>query len=88
MESTKRGPAKYLPGTNIQALERNIWAKGIEIATPRGKNTKWKIQDLGEIIGASEGKETKYMRVECSQGVIHGHPISKAEFTKLMKRVL
>ena len=35
-----------------------------------------------KIIGVSEGIDTPYIRVECSQGVIHGHPITKKEYLK------
>ena len=51
-----------------------------------GKNTKWKVYEFDENIGASNGKETRFMRVECSQGVIHGHPIDRSEFLKLSRR--
>lgn len=47
-----------------------------------GKNVHYKVYDAGKIIGASEGIDTPYIRVECSQGVIHGHPITKKEYLK------
>jgi RHS repeat-associated protein len=81
VKSTKKGPAKYLPGTNIQALERKAWDEGTKVTN--GKT--WKVFDAGDIIGASEGKETRYMRVELSANTIHGHPITPAEFNKLTK---
>ena len=81
VKTTQRGPAKYLPGTNIEALERKAWDAGTKVTT--GKT--WKVYDAGEIIGASEGKETRYMRVELSANTIHGHPITPAEFKKLTK---
>lgn len=31
------------------------------------------------------GQESKWMRVEFSQGVIHGHPITEQEYKKLIK---
>ncbi|WP_173219403.1 hypothetical protein [Kroppenstedtia pulmonis] len=31
-------------------------------------------------IGASEGKEAYYIRIEYSGGSIHGHPINEEEF--------
>jgi RHS repeat-associated protein len=83
--STKSGPAKYMPGQNIQLLEREVWATGKQVSTA-GKNSTWKIAEMPSTIGASEGSETSYMRVECTQGVIHGHPISKQEFNKLLRR--
>jgi len=38
---------------------------------------------MGEVIGASEGKLSQWMRVELSAGTIHGHPISIDEFLRL-----
>lgn len=38
-----------------------------------------------EVIGASEGKETVYIRIERTAGTIHGHPISEAEYKRLLK---
>lgn len=45
----------------------------------------WKVMELDDVIGASGGSETNYMRVEMSGGTIHGHPITKAEYLKLTK---
>lgn len=42
----------------------------------------WKVKDMGKIIGASEGKESQWVRVELSGGTIHGHPISIDEFLR------
>ena len=41
--------------------------------------------ELDDVVGASGGKETKYIRVEESSGTIHGHPITEEEFRKLTK---
>lgn len=48
-----------------------------------GKNAHYKVYDAGKIIGASEGIDTPYIRVECFQGVIHGHPITKRILEKI-----
>jgi len=81
VKSTKNGPAKYLPGTNIEQLEKSVWDKG----TPVTNGKTWKVQEFDDIIGASEGKSTKYMRVEMGADTIHGHPIPEKEFNKLTK---
>ncbi|PSL47547.1 RHS repeat-associated protein [Chitinophaga niastensis] len=81
VKSTKTGPAKYTPETNIEALERGVWKTG----TPVTNGKDWKVAAFDDIIGASEGKETKYVRVEHSANTIHGHPITEAEFKKLTK---
>ena len=41
--------------------------------------------DMGDVVWASEGKVSQWVRVEFSGGTIHGHPISKNEFLKLTK---
>lgn len=81
VKSTKNGPAKYLHGTDIEALERMVWEHGTDVADRK----TWKVMGFDDIIGATTGKETKYMRVEFSSGTIHGHPITKSEYNKLLK---
>ncbi len=81
VKSTKSGPAKYKPEINIEALERSVYKTG----QPVTNGKPWKVQDMGEIIGASEGKPSQWIRVEYSGGTIHGHPISLNEFKKLTK---
>ena len=81
IKSTKSGAAKYKPGENIEKLERDVWKTGQSVTN--GK--PWKVKDLGREIGASEGKSSQWMRVEMSSNTIHGHPISKAEFMRLIK---
>ncbi|HHV7361226.1 TPA: S-type pyocin domain-containing protein [Morganella morganii] len=81
VKSTKSGPAKYIPGINIEEIERSAYKTGQPVTN--GKT--WKIEDVGRVIGASEGKESQWIRVEYSAGTIHGHPISLNEFRKLSK---
>ena len=79
--STKSGPAKYLPNTDIKSLEMNAWKTG----TPVTNGKPWVVKKFDHIIGASEGKETVYVRIEISAGTIHGHPISLSEYSKLTR---
>ena len=79
--SCKSGPAKYLPGTKVEALERLVWSEGKQITT--GK--PWKVMEFSDEVGASGGKGSKWVRVEESGGTIHGHPITESEFLKLTK---
>ncbi|WP_269632539.1 RHS repeat domain-containing protein [Pelomonas sp. BJYL3] len=81
VESTISGPAKYLHGTNVESLERYVWEHGTQATNGR----TWKVMAFGEEIGASNGKPSRWIRVEESGGTIHGHPISEAEFKKLTK---
>ncbi len=81
-KATKNGEsAKYKPEIHIESIERTAWTKGTPVLS-FGKNVYYKVYDAGKIIGASEGIDTSYIRVECSQGVIHGHPITKKEYLK------
>ena len=41
--------------------------------------------EFAEEVGASEGKVSRWVRVEGSAGTIHGHPISEAEFRRLTR---
>ena len=45
----------------------------------------WKVKAYDRIIGATNGKETRYVRIENSVGTIHGHPITESEYLKLLK---
>jgi len=86
VKSTVQGNAKYSPFIkDIEAFERNAWETGTLVAT-KGNGKTWKVKVFDFVCGAYEGKETKYMRIECSAGVIHGHPISEAKYKKLLKR--
>lgn len=64
MKSTKSGPAKYLHGTDVEALERSVWRNGLNVTN--GKT--WKVMKFDKVVGASEGVETRYVRVEYSGG--------------------
>ena len=82
VKSTKNGPAKYSPDIkDIEAFEREAWETGTPVTN--GKN--WKVKKYNDIIGATGGKETQYIRIENSANTIHGHPISKSEYLKLLK---
>ncbi|WP_457968008.1 DUF6531 domain-containing protein [Pseudomonas sp. R4-84] len=76
------GAARYLPGTDIEALERYVFANGQSV----NNGKPWKVMDLGRTVGANDGKETPYMRVELSARTIHGHPISEESFKKYTKK--
>jgi hypothetical protein len=81
VESTKSGPAKYLPGTDVEALERQVWREGTAVTT--GKT--WKVMEMPRDVGASGGKLSRWVRVEESAGTIHGHPITEVEFRNLTR---
>lgn len=78
---TEHGDALYKPDINIKELELYAWGHGTP--TTNGKN--WKVFKSDKIIGANTGKETCYMRVECSANTIHGHPITETKYFELIK---
>lgn len=81
VKSTTYRRAFYKPEINIEALELHAWQHGQ--TTTNNKN--WKVFNAGKIIGAKSGKETMYMRVECSANTIHGHPILEDEYWGYLK---
>ncbi len=82
VESTKSGPAKYsFDIKNVEEFERTAWDSGTPVTN--GKN--WRVNKYEHTIGAVNGKETVYVRIENSAGTIHGHPISEHEYNKLLK---
>lgn len=81
VKTTRSGPAKYFPGTDVEALEREIWKNGKPVTN--GKT--WKVQEFDQAIGASNGKASRWIRVEYSGNTIHGHPITQEEYRKLLK---
>ena len=82
VKSTKNGPAKYSNSIkNIEEFEREVWNTGKSV----NNNKNWRIKAYDKVIGACNGKETMYVRVENSSNTIHGHPITKEEYLKLSK---
>ncbi|MFA6066010.1 MAG: hypothetical protein WC707_02395 [Candidatus Babeliaceae bacterium] len=81
VQYTKYGDAKYKHEVNIEATERFAWEKGVTVNN--GKT--WKVMKFDHTIGAKNGIETPYMRVEISANTIHGHPITPAEYKDLTK---
>ena len=67
-----RQSAHWRP-TSEQGFWRDVWENG-ELATNK---KPWKVMEFDEIIGVSEGTPTRFVRVEMSANVIHGHPIQK-----------
>mgnify|MGYP003293189168 CR=1 FL=1 len=49
VKSSKNGPAKYTPGTNIEELERMVWEKGIPVTN--GKT--WKVMEFKLVLSKS-----------------------------------
>lgn len=79
VKSTGGGPAKYFPGVDIENLERLVFKTG----TPAVNGKPWKVMEFQSIVGASDGQESRWIRVESSAGTLHGHPITHDEFNRL-----
>jgi len=77
--STTSGPAKYYHGISVQFLEMEAWQTG-QPAIGSTHSRSYKIKKYNTPIGASEGKESRWVKVECSGGTLHGHPISELEY--------
>ncbi|MCC7414843.1 MAG: hypothetical protein IT346_02000 [Epsilonproteobacteria bacterium] len=81
VKATKHGRAFYKPGINIKELEFYAWQNG----TPTTSNKNWKVFKAEEVIGANQGKETIFMRVECSANTVHGHLILESDYWEYLK---
>lgn len=85
VESTaNRGYARYHPDvggslTAQETFERAAW----DIGKPSTREKNYRYAKFPRVIGASDGKETIYVRIECtSPGVIHGHPVTAEEYRR------
>ncbi|MEO8647501.1 hypothetical protein, partial [Pseudomonas sp.] len=81
INSTKSGPAKYKQGIDVEIMERDAYKTG----SPTTNGKPWKVNEYKTDIGASEGKPSRWIRIELSARTIHGHPISAIEYRRLMK---
>jgi len=85
VNGTKNGVSKYYQGmtdAEQQALELRCVAQG-NLIEEKGSVRSYYI-DAGEIIGASEGEQTKFVYVEHHRlGTVHGSPITKHELERL-----
>lgn len=71
IKSTSNGAAaRYKPGIDIESNESYAWEYGTQ-----AKNRElFKVIKFDKVIGASDGKETVYRRVEINSiGEIYGH---------------
>jgi len=72
--------------SEVKALEEKALTEGVKV--PIAKGVDYYIYDAKEVIGASRGEESTYLRIELtSDGSFHGHPLTKAEYNKYSKKV-
>ena len=75
------GSAKFKPDVNIPEIDVDAWENGQTTA----KHPTWKVKKYDRVIGAYAGKETQWVVVKESQGVIHSHPLSEQKAKEYMK---
>ncbi|VDR24483.1 Colicin-D [Raoultella terrigena] len=75
------GSAKFKPDVNIPEIDIDAWENGQTTA----KHPTWKVKKYDYVIGAYAGKETQWVVVKESQGVIHSHPVSEQKAKEYMK---
>lgn len=75
------GSAKFKPDVNIAEIDIDAWKNGQMTA----KHPTWKVKKYDHVIGAYAGKETQWVVVKESQGVVHSHPISEQKAKEYMK---
>lgn len=75
------GSAKFKPDINIPDIDKDVWNTG----QTTKKHPDWKVKQYDHIMGAYEGKETQWVVVKESQGVIHSHPISEQKAKEYIK---
>jgi hypothetical protein len=78
---TQSGPAQFI-GNGLLRVLKNAWLNGMEASD--GKTT-WHIMRCEKAIGAIDGHTTKYLKIKKVGNVLHGQPITYAEFLILKK---
>ena len=69
--------------SDIKKFELDSWKEAIPVTN--GK--PWKVKEFPEEIGAKNGRVSRWLRLEYSEGgdVIHGHPITLEEYRRLLR---
>jgi Pretoxin HINT domain len=81
-------PTALYKGTEAEvlALETKALQEGVKI--PLDKGVEYYVYKAETTIGATEGMETNWLRVEItSNGFFHGHPITPTDASKYLKKV-
>jgi hypothetical protein len=82
-QNTQSGPAKYKHDVDREYIERHVWKNGYSTTTTNSPT----VMEFDRIIGASNGKDSRWVRVEISSNTIHGRPISKRDFDRAIKEI-
>jgi hypothetical protein len=85
-DTSNGGDSRYYPGVDIEAVERRAAEQGVDV--PSGKPaTRYRVMELEEPVGASCGMESRWVRVESTNGDLHGHPITEQRYAKYLSKV-
>jgi hypothetical protein len=79
------GRSLYYPDFDPVYLEQVVVTEGAYVASGK-RATVEKVMEFGDEIGASEGKPTKCVKVECTSGTYHGRPITPVAYREKMDR--
>ena len=80
VKETRRAEALYKPTVvqDVEAFERYVWQNGIPTNHTDGRT--WKVMEFKDVIGASDGLESRWVRVEVRSNTLHGSPITEQKF--------
>jgi|GEM_PF-5196362 len=76
-KSSEHGPAQYNPhiyqdDVRVEELELTCWRTDIPI--PNRPNARY--MRAADVVGVCKGIETEFVFAECTDGFVHGRPIS------------
>ncbi len=78
--------SRYFADVDVEAIERVAAQSGAPVPSPKPATT-YKVCEFAEIVGASEGLPSRWLRVESTNGVFHGHPISRRVYSAWRRRI-
>lgn len=83
--SGQKRPARYHPRLSIaeiRDLEMSTVSREFEVDCPKD-NERHYVRDVGDIVGASNQKQTNYILVKRHQsGPVHGYPVTVEELRR------
>src|SRR5438270_2095321 len=73
---TVRSRSLYYPEVDPKAVEETALRHGVYVSSPK-PNTVYKVSEFPNEIGASNGEPSKWVKVESTNAVFHGRPITE-----------
>lgn len=84
---TQNADSRYYPTSDQRSVEDVVLRDGTYARTAK-PNTIYKVNEFPMDVGASDGRPSRWVKVESTNGEYHGRPISEQEYRKLMNRVI